>query len=337
MVISEKSNKNRTIYYFIPDYDRPSWGIGMLYYHVHLLNRNGFNAKVLHEELPFKLSWLKLNVPVEYLNQRTSFSARNDILIVPEVLAGDKRITDIPARKVVFVQNCFSILRNLDNAYTYRELGYEHALTYLPHLHGILRKHFKTSTTDIPAFVAPYYFQEPDETTDSRRKRQIILFPKPRAMDYDIVIRMLRRKLEKPTNKKLINRIIKGREPWKIVELENKSHTEVAELMKQSLLFVCVNTHESFNASVPEAMAAGCIVVCYEAYGPKDFLEDSKNAFVFPNNYVYPLIDKLFKLVDNIENAKHNLAKLRLNAYKTACKFKVEDTERALTAFFENF
>lgn len=326
-----------SIYYFIPDYDKPSWGIGMLYYQVYMLNKNGFNARVLHEESSFKLSWLKLDVPVIYLNQSEFVSTENDILVIPEVVVGDRRIADIPGRKIVFVQNCFSILTNLNKAYTYRELGYEHALTYLPHLHSVLRQHFEIETTDIPAFVAPYYYQEPERTAASKRKSQIILFPKIGAFDYDIIRKMLHRKLQKNRFKKLTSSVIKGSDKWKIIELENRSHEEVAKIMKESAFFVSVNTHESFNATVPEAMAAGCIVVCYEAYGPKDFLVNNQNAFVFPNNYVYPLISKLYELIDNHLNIQNKLAEIRSNAYKTACKYTMRNTEQALIDFFQNF
>jgi glycosyltransferase involved in cell wall biosynthesis len=122
-----------------------------------------------------------------------------------------------------------------------------------------------------------------------------------------------------------------------IIELENRSHEEVAKLMKESAFFVSVNTHEAFNSTVPEAMAAGCIVVCYEAYGPKDFLINNQNAFVFPNNYVYPLISKLYELIDNHLNIQNKLAEIRSNAYKTACKYTMRNTEHALIDFFQNF
>jgi len=329
------------IYYFIPDYDKPSWGIGMLYHHVHLLNKNGFDATVLHGQAPFKLSWIDLDVPVAYMDQSRFVPSWNDILIIPETVAGDKKILDIPGRKIVFVQNSFLILLHLSKVFTYRELGYEHVFTYLPHLREILDRHFAIDNTDIPPFVAPYFYLEPVKTTTSRRKKQILLFPKPGtydyAIDYDIITKMLRRKLEENMNTKLVDKIFRRKDNWKIVELEHKSHKEVARLMQESAFFVSINTREAFNSSVPEAMATGCIVLCYEAYGPKDFLENGENAFVFPNNYVYPLIDKLFSLIDNYYNIQEELAKIRDNAYQTACAYTVENTEIALIRFFNNF
>ena len=56
------------IYYHVPDWDQPSWGIATLYHHVEILNRHGFDATILHRNPGFKCSWLDLDVPIRYLN-----------------------------------------------------------------------------------------------------------------------------------------------------------------------------------------------------------------------------------------------------------------------------
>lgn len=321
-------HRRKTIWYFVPDYDQPSWGIGMLYHHVELLNKNGFNATILHERFPFRVNWLEVNVPIQYLNQEGLNFSKEDTIVVPETLAGDQRILNTQARKIVFIQNCFLIFSSLNQPYTYRQLGYEHAFTYLPHLHRIIKQHFDIDTTDIPPFVAPYFYLSPHTFTQPKRKKRILLFPKTGIPDHDIVEKLLSKKLSRGESRS---------GAWEIIELRNKSHREVADFMKTSTIFVSTNTHEAFNSSVPEAMAAGCIVVCYEAYGPKDFLKNKQNAFVFPNNYAYPLIDKLYELIDNYDILQEELAELRTDAYRTAFTYRKENTEKALIHFFSSF
>ncbi len=323
-----KGVKNRTIWYFLPDYDQPSWGGGMLYHHVDMLNQNGFNAVLLHENSPFKLDWLHMEVPIKYLNQGEMSLSDGDVIVVPEGFVEDKRMREASARKIVFVQNCFLMLLNLKKACAYGELGYEHAFTYLPHLHTIIKRHFGIKTTDIPPFVVPYFYLDPEKIAQSRKKKQIVLFPKPGSYDYDLILKLLRKKTEGMGNR---------HEPWEIIELKNKTHRQVAAAFQSSSIFVCLNTHEAFNSSVPEAMAAGAVVVCYEAYGPGDFLENKKNAFVFANNHAYPLIDKLFEIMDNYDLLQDQLATMRSNAYQTACQFTRTKTEKALKDFFRNF
>ena len=48
-----------TIYYRCPDKDYPVGGIRVIYRHVDLLNRNGFDAAVLHRLHPFRCTWFE--------------------------------------------------------------------------------------------------------------------------------------------------------------------------------------------------------------------------------------------------------------------------------------
>jgi hypothetical protein len=80
-------------------------------------------------------------------------------------------------------------------------------------------------------------------------------------------------------------------------------------------------------------MAAGCIALCYEAYGGRDFLRDGGNAHVFPNHYVFPLVDRLFELIAGFETRREELGRMRRLAHETARAFAGEGTERALLEF----
>lgn len=113
------------IYYYSPDNTRPSWGLGMIYYHVWLLNKNNFNAYLIHDKKPFKLSWLDLEVPIRYLSDKSLKLLKDDLLVIPEFYASDKWIKKSKCRKIIFVQNCFYIFDGLSKNSSYRELGYE--------------------------------------------------------------------------------------------------------------------------------------------------------------------------------------------------------------------
>ena len=78
---------------------------------------------------------------------------------------------------------------------------------------------------------------------------------------------------------------------------------------------------EALNTSVVEAMASGCIVFCYEGFGPRDFLENGKNAFVFPNNEPYLLVEKLYEVLDNYEHKQVQLKQMQIYARKTAERY----------------
>jgi glycosyltransferase involved in cell wall biosynthesis len=150
---------------------------------------------------------------------------------------------------------------------------------------------------------------------------QIALYPKPLCEDHANLEWLLKRGLGR-------------REHWRLVELRGLSHRQVAAVMLRSAFHVNVNCQESFNATVPEAMAAGCIPVCYEAYGGQDFLRDGYNAYVFPNHHLYPLVERLFELMDDYPNRSEELSAMRARAFQTAARHREEHTAQALVEFY---
>jgi glycosyltransferase involved in cell wall biosynthesis len=123
---------------------------------------------------------------------------------------------------------------------------------------------------------------------------------------------------------------------WEIVELRGLTHHEAAETLREACLFVNLNCFEAFNTTVPEAMAAGAVPVCYEAYGGRDFLRDGDNAFVFPNNSLLPLIERVVDLMAAPEPEREaRLVAIRQRAWETAARYTPEATAVALREFFD--
>lgn len=321
-----------SVFYLIPDYNQPSWGIGLLYSHVRLLRRHGVNAYVLHHKAPFSITWFEAEVPVIHLDNPSLRILEPDILVVPEILAREGQSIGDKCRKVVFVQGSFLILQPFEEAFEYRALGYDVALAVMPHTREIVERYFGIEARVVPPFIGSYFFASQEEFVSKKRDRRVLMFPKPAYReagyrDYDIVKKILRRWCKR-----------KAREEaeWELLEVCGRGHHEVAALMRKSAFLVSVNCLEAFNTTVPEAMAAGCIPVCYEAYGGKDYLADRYNAYVFPNNYVYPLTNTLLELMENYDSLQDELTRLRANAYRTACRYREEETARALGDFYRS-
>lgn len=321
------------IYYFIPKYSEASWGIGMLYQHVDMLQRNGIEATVLHEKKGRRLRWMKSELALTSKDLGSFEPQPNDVLVVPELWADNETLRRVNCRRVVFVQGSFLMLHQLRSAIDYQTLGFEHAIVTQPHIQSIVEKHFDVQASVIPAFVAPQFFLDRQAILNQTRTRQVLTYPKAgyQALglpDYDIVIRFLKRKLANHSQ---------SRNEWSLVELKNKTHQEVAELMQASAFFVNVNSLEGFNVTVPEAMASGCISICYDAIGGRDYLRDKYNAYVFNNHEAYALLDRLFDLINRYEHMQQELEQMRLNAYGTACEYTMAHTEKYLLAFFHSF
>lgn len=326
-------SRGPSIYYLTPDHDVPSWGTGLLYHHVRLLRERGFDAWVLHRRRPFRLTWLDVDVPIRYLDNASVRPRPEDLLVVPEVLAHAPEALSASCRRVVFVQGVFLVTAGTERAVDYRQLGYEAAMVILPHGQDIVARHFGIEPALVPPFVAPYFFAD-EQTLRGPRANQVLIAGKPEYrkagyLDYDIVLKLLARHLE--------HRDRAGtRTRWRLIALTGRSHEETAELMQQSAILVNLNTLEGFNTTVPEAMAAGCLAVCYEAFGGRDYLAYRENAFVFPNNDVFALVEELLSLIDDYEARREELATVRARARATAERYREGRTSDALASFFES-
>lgn len=310
------------IYYLIPDNASHSWGDGMIYEHVRILREAGFDACALHHHAPFRPSWLEPNVPIRYLDEAGFAPGADDIVVAPEVLAASETVRRFAWRRIVFVQGSFLIFRGLQNYSDYAELGYEEALAVLPHVARVVERHFGVKAHVVPPFVAPHFF----EPAGAPRERRILFAAKEgyRALgvpDQEIARRLLEKE-------------VASRADWSFVPLERFSHREVSALMRSSMFLVNVHSHEAFNTTVPEAMAAGCVAVCYEAGGGTDFLLPGDNAIVFPNQHVYRLVERVCELMDRFDEIGAMLERIREGGRATAASFRPEHTAEALLAFF---
>jgi glycosyltransferase involved in cell wall biosynthesis len=201
----------------------------------------------------------------------------------------------------------------------------------------VVRRHYGVDAEVVPPFIAPYFFAGEQAIRERARERLVLFVMKPEYRrvgfpDYDIFTRLTRERFADRAGRE-------ARAGWRLLELDGSmSHTLVAELMADAAFLVNLNSHEAFNTTVPEAMAAGCVPVCYDAFGGRDFLVDGVNAFVFPNHYVYPLAEKLLALTsgDPADGGADgdDLRAMRLAARATAARYDGQSTRAALDAAF---
>lgn len=317
------SPQRRRIFYLAPDFDHPSWGIGLLYGHVRLLRARGWRAYVLHYQSPFRVEWLDDTPPCRHLDEPSLDFADDDILVCPEVLAHQVAAMGFPGQAVLFVQGTYPLFASISGRQAMAELGFERAITILPHARKVLTRFFGIDATVVPPFIAPYFLDAP---LDRRRARRVLLHVKPDYEKAGFLDRQIFEALwaEGPTH------------GWELDRFGGLGHRQVAARMADSAFLVNLNVLEAFNTTVPEAMAAGCVTLCYEAVGGRDFLVDGENAFVFPNGDIVPLIERLFALIEHEDRHRQQLASLRANARSTAERYREAATGDALDTFFRH-
>ncbi len=310
------------IYYLLADYAPQSWGNGMIYAHVGILRDAGYEAFALHQHAPFRPNWIEIDVPIRYLDEPGFTATSDDVVVVPDVLAASDVVQRFPWRRFVFVQGSFAIFLGLKTHSDYAELGFEAAMGVLPHVVRVVERHFGVPAHLVPPFVAQHFFKPGNGSRDQR-----VLFAVKegyRALgspDQDIAQRLLQKEIAR-------------RKGWSLVPLAGYTHREVSDLMRSSMFLVNVYSHEAFNTTVPEAMAAGCVPICYEGGGGVDFLLPGENAIVFPNQHLYELIDRVCDLVDHAGDNIALLTRVREGGRTTAASFSRDRTAEALLQFF---
>jgi hypothetical protein len=294
------------VLYYVSDTQVPSWGVGMIYTHVRLLCANGIDSAVLHTEPGFKPQWMNADAPRAYLGDPRFRIGRDDLLVVPEVHAAERDVLKLARRR-------------LGSARDYRQLGYQGAIAIMPHVQRILERHYGLEAPVIPPCIAPWFFDK-QPAPKSPRKLEVVLCSKAWCRDFPIVRHTLR------AGARAIG--------WTVVELENKPHRHVARAFRRAAIHVNVNCQESFNATVPEAMAAGCVPVCYEAFGGQDYLRHGENAYVYPTHHAYPLAEGTLKLMAAWDSKQREVNRIRRGGQATARRYTEDLTEKALLAYF---
>ena len=74
----------KRILFLCPCDNSPQGGIHVIYENVDILNKNNFNAYVLHETNNFRCTWFENNTKILYFNYN-NINLKDDIIVIPEI------------------------------------------------------------------------------------------------------------------------------------------------------------------------------------------------------------------------------------------------------------
>jgi hypothetical protein len=268
---------NPKIYFLCPDDNTPWGGIKILYRHVDLLNSFGFHASILHSTPGFKCTWFINNTRITSTSEVGL--APEDYLVIPEIYG--RQINNMRGmRKVIFNQGCYNTFRDygLDQQeiitpYTDHEVlaclvVSEDSASYLRYVFPNLRVFRIHNSIDPHTFV----FQP-------QKKKQISFMTGKSPQDLVQVVNILK---------------LRGYlHDFEFVPIENRTENEVADIMRDSLVFLSFGHAEGFSLPPAEAMACGCLVIGYDGMGGKEYF---KPEFSFPIE-----VGKIIEFVRTVE------------------------------------
>ena len=239
------------------DWTRPSGGVRKLYRHVDILNAAGMPAMILHQAPGFRATWFANDTKASSFHETPPGSG--DVLLVPEILAWQFTSIAPGVPKVIFNQNAYQTFAWRQPQHTV--VPYHHpdflativvsddSRQYIEHTfpgHRVLRIHYSVD-------AKLFYFQ-PD------KKRQIALMPRKKDADMKQVLGLLR---------------YRGKlEGFTVVEIQDKSEAETAEILRDSMIFLSFSDLEGWGLPPMEAMACGCVTIGYDGRGGREFFRE---------------------------------------------------------------
>ena len=241
-----------TVYYLCPDYDVPSGGIRAIYRHVDVLNGAGVPAAVLHSREGFACSWFGHSTRT--VGAGSVSLSNEDTLVVPEVYGPFLERLPGGPRLVAFSQNAYLTFEHLPGRARPPYEIFDAAMTVSEDSAEYLRFSFPgLAVSIVPNGVDPAVFH-PSEEMPARR---IALMPRKRPAEADEILRLLGDRLA----------------GWDVVRIEGAGEAETAALLRSAPIFLALGHREGFGLPVAEAMASGCYVVGFPAFGGRELFD----------------------------------------------------------------
>jgi hypothetical protein len=251
-----------TIYYLCPDENKPIGGIKVLYRHVDVLNRNSFQAAIVHKKKGFRANWFENDTRVEYWNKIDPDAF--DFVVIPEVYG--PRATNVfkDAKKIIFSQNAYYTFigysldpRDFETAY--RDPGLVGVMTV------------SEDSRDYLGYVFPNLKVHRIHTAvDPSRFRFRPLKDKPLRISF-----MARKH---PEEARQVVNILKFRDALggvDVQKIDGKSERDTAQTLEESLIFLSFGYPKGLPAAPIEAMMSGALVIGYHGFGGREFYRES--------------------------------------------------------------
>lgn len=292
-------DNTKRLLFICPDIQQPSGGIKQIYRQVDILNKNNFEAYILHENPGFKCNWFANKTPVLYnpslfkdlaelkLKANLSFKQKlksfikqlikktrhsvakgeiteiltSDILVFPEVYGPKLGQVQLGIKKVIYNQGAYQTFFGYGLDLKDKHTPYQHKdiISVIVNSEDA-KQYMNLAFPELNVYRVKYGFDNRKFSINTTKKRQICFMPRRLRSDIVQVINILK---------------FKGvLEHWDIQPIENMNEQQVADCMKESAIFLSFNINEGFGMPPAEAMACGCIVVGYPGQGGTEIFNE---------------------------------------------------------------
>lgn len=283
-------NINKRLVFFSPSSVTPSGGVKQIYRNIYLLKQLGLNViLVLDNDGKLNKSWLNNDFDIKpfynpnlFLNifkkrepkkkfirsfiincKITIYSLnkyiitywqieKNDLLIIPELWVKDFNDIFPDNDIIIFNQNCFYTVNNYADLKNLRGVvtisNYSHKYLQLIYKSEIVKRIFPGINTELFSF-------------DGNKKKVICYMSRKRYSDIEQLL--------------FLAKLRKEFDSWEFININNLPESDVAEILKKSIIFLSTSDLEGFGLPPAEAMSCGCIVIGYDGGGGQEIFKNN--------------------------------------------------------------
>ena len=289
------------IFFLCPELPYPTGGVKQIHLQAAALQSTGQQVAILYVGSARPCLWFPVTVPcwqcppwmqqpqsrrvqlvrwLKRLLQRRERPARpprlaplpapptdHDLLVVPEIFAASLGELPPSTPKLILNQNCFLSFHGLDSTSAmpfrslqdlYRTAGVIGQLANSPYGEAYLRWAFPGIPTQCLELAVNV---PPTVSSLEQREPQLVFFPRKSPDVVQQVLGILR------------NRgALQG---WRLMPLVDLTEVHVEQMFRQSRLYVACSLQEGLGLPPLEAMANGCAVVGFPAWGGDAFLTEA--------------------------------------------------------------
>ena len=308
------------IFFVCPDHQKPAGGIKQIYRQVEVLNHNHIKAYVLHGKKPFKIKWFKNNVPVLWdhrvsdLNKKKTRQkskvilssiiklpkiiinspkskvqfSNDDIIVLPEYYGKDLDNAFSSQSIVIYNQNCYYTFRGYDIKESkgdsiYHQNRLKAVIVASEDALGYLNLFLKNK----PLHRIKYGIDHKIFSYSSDKKKQIAFMPRKLKEDALQILNIIYQN--------------QGMKNWDLVPIEGLNEQEVAEVLRDSAIFLSFNHREGFGMPPAEAMSCGCIVVGYSGQGGNEYFKE-EFTYKVPQRNIIVFVNTLEEVIHNFNS-----------------------------------
>ena len=250
-----------------PDVSRPIGGVKQMHRLAEAIQVAGREATVIQESVDFHPGWFQSSVQTisfrDWVSLRDqSLDPRHDVVIIPETFLQVVGQYSGGLPVVIFNQN---------GSYTFGLPGSKVLMKPSSAIHRYCRDEIAhvlcVSQYDLDLLSNSFLLGcdkvscirngiEPNCFPSGNKRRQIAYMSRKNPIDALVVVDLLR--------------LQPWCREWEFVEISDCSHSDVINILRQTVIFLSFGHPEGFGLPVAEAMACGCAVVGYSGLGGRE-------------------------------------------------------------------